>query len=594
MAPFAIHSKPFARAALALTGLAWTLPFLQPYHRYPWTGFYSEWLAFALGLAAALLLLHRSSWRDGRWPTVALAPVALSAVLGLQAALGMVPYAGLALTAALYLLWAALTILLGQALRRESGMTAVATTLAWWLLGGGALVAAAGLLQHFQVGGIAGPFVAARTGSQVYGNLGQANHFAVYLAMALASALYLGARGRLAAGWTVACAALLLLAMAVSGSRSLWLYLGAFVVVAFLPRADGVAERRRLRLAALCLLPGFVAAHGLLSLVAALPPASTTVTSAARVLEVSAGTDSRFQLWKEAWQMFLDAPGLGAGLGQFAWHHFLHAAADLSIDPRVFRHAHNLVFQLLAETGAVGALIVIGALASWLAGLKWRALDLDGFWVLALLATLGLHSLLEFPLWYSYFLGMAALLLGIGSPHFVEWRRAGAGRAVIAIAIAAGCFNLASVWSSYREFERLVFLPAGGEARPADEQAFARAIAGLYREPMLVPYVEVAIAFGIPVNEDRLGDKLALARRAMHFAPVAAVVYRYALLLALAGEREAAADQFERSLRVYPRTGAGLVAELKALEHRYPGRFGQLLELAVNSPARPARLDAHD
>jgi hypothetical protein len=49
------------RAAVLLTGLAWTLPFLQPYHRFPLTSFYSEWLAFALGLAAVLPLLRRES-----------------------------------------------------------------------------------------------------------------------------------------------------------------------------------------------------------------------------------------------------------------------------------------------------------------------------------------------------------------------------------------------------------------------------------------------------------------------------------------------------------------------------------------------------
>jgi hypothetical protein len=42
---------------LLLTGLMWTLPFLQPHHRYPLIGFYSEWLAFALGLAAGCAAL---------------------------------------------------------------------------------------------------------------------------------------------------------------------------------------------------------------------------------------------------------------------------------------------------------------------------------------------------------------------------------------------------------------------------------------------------------------------------------------------------------------------------------------------------------
>ena len=122
MALPAEHSKLFVRASLLLAGLAWTLPFLQPYHRYPLTGFYSEWLAFALGLAAALVLLSRQAWREAELPVVALAPVGFAAVLGVQVALERALYPEQVLTAVLYLLWASLLMLLGSVLRRELGM----------------------------------------------------------------------------------------------------------------------------------------------------------------------------------------------------------------------------------------------------------------------------------------------------------------------------------------------------------------------------------------------------------------------------------------------------------------------------------------
>src|SRR3989337_246267 len=109
----------FLRASVLLIGLAWTLPFLQPWHRFPLTGFYSEWLAFALGLAAALPLLRRAPWRDARIPMIALAPLGLAVVLAVQVALDRVPYAEQALTAGLYLLWAALMAVLGHALGRR-------------------------------------------------------------------------------------------------------------------------------------------------------------------------------------------------------------------------------------------------------------------------------------------------------------------------------------------------------------------------------------------------------------------------------------------------------------------------------------------
>ena len=208
-----------------LTGLAWTLPFLQPYHRYPITSFFSEWLAFALGLAAAMVLLSREPWQKAALPAVAIAPIGLAVVLGLQAALGRVPYPEQALTAVLYLLWAALLILLGHALRRLCTLAVVATWLAWFLVAGGVSSALVGLLQHFQLATSLDFLIGHSAEFQVYGNLGQPNHYAAYVMLALASAGYLYSCRRLPGVLAAGCVALILLVLALTGSRSSWLYL---------------------------------------------------------------------------------------------------------------------------------------------------------------------------------------------------------------------------------------------------------------------------------------------------------------------------------------------------------------------------------
>jgi hypothetical protein len=63
------------------------------------------------------------------------------------------------------------------------------------------------------------------------------------------------------------------------------------------------------------------------------------------------------------------------------------------------------------------------------------------------------------------------------------------------------------------------------------------------------------------------------------------LVYRQALLLALAGDAAAARAQLERSLRVYPSERAAVVAELKNLARRYPAEMTPLLELAASKIA---------
>jgi hypothetical protein len=581
--------KPFARASLLLIGLAWTLPFLQPHHRYPLTGFYSEWLAFALGLAAALLLLSRESWRQAALPVVALAPVGLAAVLGLQSELGRVPYPEQALTAVLYLVWAALLILLGHVLRRALTLTVVATALAWFLLAGGMLSALTGLLQHFQVSTPFDFLTARNAVHQAYGNVGQPNHHAAYLSFALVSAVYLYTcrhlRGELAAG----CIALFLLTLTLTASRSPWIYLGALAALALLlHRFVRTDDSRRLVVATLWLVPGFMAAQAVAELPFMASPGGLAASSLERLFQFASGFDSRLQLWGEAWRMFLGAPLLGAGFGQFSWHHFVSVAeTGATAAPGVFNHAHNIVLQLLAETGLAGLLIVGGAIALWMADLRGARFGPEWWWLLALGAVIGIHSLLEYPLWYSYFLGVAALLLGLGAGRVFTLRFAGAARAVAGLALAAGWLNLIAMLPPYREFERLVFAPESRSAQLLDEAAFGKAVVSLYREPLLVPYVELAIAFGIEVNDERLPEKLALNARAAHFAPVSVVSYRYAQLLALAGERDEALAQLERSLRVYPAEAGDVVAQLELLARDRPVEFMPLLTLAKASRADP-------
>jgi hypothetical protein len=306
------------------------------------------------------------------------------------------------------------------------------------------------------------------------------------------------------------------------------------------------------------------------------------VTSAQRLFDAAAGVDPRVQLAAEAWELFLSAPVLGAGWGQFAWHHYTYVAETGAVAvPGVYNHAHNIVLHLLAETGAAGGLLVAGAALLWLADLRQIKLDLEWWWVLALLGILGAHSMMEYPLWYSYFLGIAAVLLGLGAQRTVRLRLAGFARLTVAVLMLAGWFNLVSVLPYYRDFERLVFMPGKRGAVQPDEREFVAAIARIHREPLLAPYVELALAFSIIVNEEKLREKLELTARVMRFAPVSYVVYRHALLLALAGERGAALQRLEQAARVYPGDLRETHFELAGLARRHPDAFTPLLELAA-------------
>lgn len=567
-----------AHFSLAFAGLLWTLPFLQPQHYFPMPMFRSEWLAFALGLVALILLATKRAWHDGRLPAVALAPLGLAALVLLQAALGRVPYAAQAFTATLYLVWASLLIMLGAALRRELGMATVASALAWCLVIGGELSAAIGLLQYYDISTVLNPLIMPKVTGQIYANLAQPNHFANYTALALVSVAYLFAGGRMRGIGTIFAAAPLLFVLGLSGSRSAWLYLlGAFVLALLMHARRNDVQSRRLFVCAGSMIIGFYLAQWIYALPWLVPVSGRAVTATERLFS-AAGISERFQMWREAWWMFLQAPLFGLGWGQFAWHDFeFKALFGYVFALGVATHAHNLVLQLLAETGLAGALLITGGAMLWLWDLRRHVFDPEHWWLLALLATIGIHSMLEFPLWHAYFLGVAAIALGLGATRFYALRLQRTGPAAAALLLLAGFFNAFTVWYGYRDFERM-FVQG---ARPFPGEEVAAIVLRGQQDPVLEPYVELAASVYARVDREQLQDKLELNGRVMRFMPADIVVYRQALLLAMDGQAEAARGLFVHAMRVYPDILPRITAMLRELAARHPAEFAPLLELAT-------------
>ena len=572
-----------ARLSLAAIGLMWTLPFLQPLHRSPLTSFYSEWLALALGLVALVPLAAGQRWRETAIPATAFFLAVFAALVGLHQLLGLVPYPGQTLTVVLYLAWAMLLMVLGATLRGEIGLAAVAGTLAWFLFAGGVLGALTGVAQHFELAALLDPLVARKAAKVVHGNLGQPNHYASYTALALASLVYLYASGRMRFAVAAVVAVLLVYVLGLSGSRSAWVYLAILLVLALLHAWRTGAAGRRPAIFVLLLIAAFIAAQGLATLTSTAAPdtASTdavVVTSAERLFTGANTSDARKQLTHEAWWMFKQAPLAGVGWGQFPWHDFSYRAmTGAGIWGWPFNHAHNIVLQLLAETGLAGCALVVIAGLHWLWAQRRSPFDLERWWLLALLGVLGAHSMVELPMWYAYFLGIAAVALGAGSErNFTAGPGRGASAVVLAL-LVAGAIPLVTSFGAYRDFERLF----ARDGTAPEGAARAAILSRAHREAVLKPYAEIALTFGIEVDRTRLREKLELNGRVLRFAPLEVVAFRQAQLLALAGEREAARRQFAQAARVYPAESQAAADAVRALAAKHPAEGGPLLELAA-------------
>jgi O-antigen ligase len=585
-----------AHFSLAAIGLMWTLPFLQPYHRFPLPSFYSEWLALALGLAALGWLARPAAWRGSALPAALIPLLGFILLIIVQLAAGKVAYAGQGLVAALYVMWAALLMVLAGGLRRALGIEGIATVLAWFLAVGGLVGAMLALLQHYQVSGLES-LIFPKTRAQVYGNLGQNNHFAAYCTLALASLAYLYASRRLHVAALAAGALPLLVVIGLSGSRSSLLFLAFILGLALLYAWRRGTGGQRLAVSALLLIGAFAVIQLLGSVSGPAPgggDGEVTVLERLRGGEGSASArslDFRLQIGRESWAMLMQAPWIGVGWGQFPWNDFEYRALrgqDIATWP--FNHAHNIVLHLLAETGLAGTLLIAAAAVLWLRGLRHAVIDLSHWWLAALIGVIALHSLVEHPLWFAYFLGMAAVSLGLLAPGDFRLRLERAGALLAAVMITAGAIYAVSVLDTYRQFERLF---ARGGAAP-DTAEFSHSVGRALREPALTPYAELAIATAMALDGERVRGKVAINARVMRFAPISSVVYRHAILLALAGDGAGAQRQLARAASVYPYDLPPTMKLLDEVALRHPSELAPLIKsAAILHAAWRASLDQH-
>ncbi len=581
----------FLRFSLALCGLLVSAPFLNPYHSYPLLTFYTEWLAFAIGLAALAAIAMAPSRNAVPIPGMCSGLFLLTALLVLQAALGQVAYPLRSATGALYTMWAGLLVMLGASLRSELGEAAVSRALQGWVAAAGLLAAASGFVQYYHLALPAGAaYMAVQPANWMFGTVNQPNNFADYLGCALISVAFLHARNALSLLPALSIALPVAAGMALSGSRGSWAYVAiAFALVPLLRLGGHSREAKRvLRLASFALAVFLLVQILNLYTGIFVGPEGRPNSSGDRLmryLEIGGATGERpirVQLFLYAWLMFLSSPLLGIGFGEYAWRALELSAGLPGGGPAgLDRHSHNLFLQLLAETGVVGLSCIAIPLVSWFWRMPWRSLTPERCWTIGVLAVIGLHSMVEFPLWHANFLGMFALLFGAASPGGAAVAPTRLRRGLVLVVVVAGSLTARGVWSDYRAFERWY---GGLEAKLArGESPGSSDLDGLMklREGSLFgPYFERIASEAIGPDEEDLGDKLALNTQVMRAYPMPSVVLRQVALLALSGRDADAARTLRAAIRVYPQWTLKWLPTLEKLARDRPSRFSGLLDLA--------------
>jgi hypothetical protein len=282
--------------------------------------------------------------------------------------------------------------------------------------------------------------------------------------------------------------------------------------------------------------------------------------------------------------MFAQFPIMGAGFGQFAFQH-LQLAAEMQ-NPSIvglYNNAHNLIMQIAAEAGLSGLVVLFWTTGLWFwqSVLRGAQFDVLHWWGYAILAVLGIHSLLEYPLWYGYFIGVAAVMLGIFDSTSYRLELRGVGRVSVALMLVLGALSLVQVFQAYKHLENALALRAKASAEPGLIPRVRDELLAVNQSALLSSYGDMYIASTMEISTDHLEQKLELNTNVQHFIPIAPVVYHQAWLLALSDKPVETRKQLENAIWSYPQDYPTARYELEDLARKDPARFGPLLEFAT-------------
>ena len=486
-------SPTFLNQALSIALWGWFVAIAAPNAGGLWRGAGTLFGALALLLASVCW-----SWGPGALPT----GLALSAI-GMLLATGVLVAGG------------------AGAHSRPDAATAFGDFCLGWAVAG-ALNVAIAVVQVFFPDIPDGDWIA-QSGipGRAVGNLRQPNHLSSLLLWSAIAVIALVELGRIGRRWAALLFVALVFAVLLTASRTGLLSVGLLAVW-------GLADRRLAKpTRALLLAAPLVYALAWFGMAEWAKLSAHTFGGAARLAEADI-SGSRFGIWRNTLALIRQQPWLGVGFGDFnfAWTLTPFPGRPIAF----FDHTHNLPLQLAVEIGLPLTVAVMALLLYALGRAGWLALKAEGDIGLGrrcavmMVLMIGLHSLLEYPLWYSYFLLPAAWAwaFALGRPGGA----AVAGRpsvAVVASGVALAVASVLAVW----DYWSVAAIFDAKESPP-----LAQRIARGQRSVLFAHHADYAAA----TTGKPLADDLKPFERATHYLLDTRLMMAWAKALARHGE----------------------------------------------------------
>ena len=298
-----------------------------------------------------------------------------------------------------------------------------ASALAWGLLLAAVLGGVVGLLQYLGAEPWGLPWIHPSTPGEAVGNLRQRNQQASLMALGVWSLLWLWVRAERVQRpqWgmgMVLGGALAVLAVAAAATNSRTGALQWLLMLGLLCLWRRTDARKAIALVLVGMVLYVLAAW-------ALPQVLLQVSGIRidglfdRFSNTSGACGARRVLWSNMLHLISLKPWTGWGWGELSYAHYITLFPEERFCV-LLDNAHNLPLHLAVELGLPAALLLCGGVLAWLVWSRpWRETDPVRQLAWGVVAVVGLHSLLEYPLWYGPFQVTTLFALVL-----LWWRRA--------------------------------------------------------------------------------------------------------------------------------------------------------------------------
>lgn len=503
---------------------------LIPNHFLPWTDFYSDFFAFL----SLLFLLVASSWEPKKISFLCVFwCFSVLVVLG-QFSFGKYYYLSDFLMILSYLLASFLSYQIGLSTVRKKEFV---LGLAQVVVVGAVVTALIGIAQFANYSSFW--LMNVRLGRSE-GNLGQANNYASLLVLGWVALIYLYRSHRLST--LLYCVLLSVLFLGVVAAESRTTVLQVVVILAAL---IWFAKKKSLHRD----LFVFVPIAGFFALYFSFPFINAVIDidelGASRL--VGAPYANRFDLWVLSVHALCSGGWFGHGWGQSVIANF--SVLDQFEGSIVYvKYSHNIVIDLLVWNGPIIGGILVVFLAGWFVRRFFDVNNIESLYLFLSVCVLVVHSLLEYPLAYAYFLFPFALMLGLLDNGYSRTLLLSVNTYLYGLVISA-LFALSLYWIT-REY--LIIEADNRLMRSQNLKLQVDMNTRLSKDVVLLDQEREFIRFArIPARAGLMPDELERMRKVVYRKPIEVAIFRYSLALKLNGFDEEALVELKKIKNYY-------------------------------------------